>query len=253
MPASIGSLLREIFHQRYTEITEQKLSRYRFRLTSSQRLQFYSGISLLALSGFILVYAFSSSVSQIIIDYTHCTEKACEYSFFLDKQKHNTHIYGSVKGAAQTHMKYTRDDSLNKPSPDNINEIDCSPYMQDGKWVYPCGITLSTLPTDSYKLLDENKNEVLLNASMSERISSWSRPSSFLSAYYKIGSIPTLLPGKYQLIINKQLIHPLNVRKVIIISNIGIFGNLFYNSQIYILSTVILLAIINAVACMYYV
>ncbi|KAI5132841.1 hypothetical protein NEAUS05_1273 [Nematocida ausubeli] len=252
MAASIFATIKEVFLQRYTEITEQKLPRYTFRMSTKKRLTFYTGISLAAIACTCIIHFFLDSTSMITIDFSHCVTNKCEYSFTVKKPKTNTYMYGAVEGAAQTHMKYMREDPFYQGTPQDELNIDCTPYVVDGEWVYPCGIIRSTYPNDKYTLLNEN-NIMTIHADRNSQISSWSKSSSFSSAYFKIGKLDDLQPGEYKLIVEKQKSHPLPNRKVIFVSNVGIFGNLFYNSYIYMLGISAVLAFMNGLACMYYV
>lgn len=254
MPALVPAL-KHAFLEAYREITQQKLKRYRFALSSTQRLFFYTFISIGVLLFVFFLSIFIPDVTTVSINHTDCTEKECSYAFTVRlPMKNKTYIYGVVDGAAQTHMKYMRETAENSINAQQISS-DCSPYMENDEWVYPCGLLISTYPQDTYKILKENSTtEIPMEIEKDMQLASWTTPSSFSAAKYKIGEIKEELPpGNYTLKISKHINHPLPKREVLIIGNIGALGNIFSNAGLYIVAVATTLILVNSIGCMYYV
>ncbi|KAI5191522.1 hypothetical protein NEMIN01_1548 [Nematocida minor] len=264
---NVIAAIQEVFTANYNEIAQQKLKRYRFNFSSTQRLRFYSFLSLGVLACAFLIFCFTQPVTRILINHTECTSRECRYTFSVGTplNKH-TYLYGIVKGAAQTHMKYSPDDDsklIDKIASKMTNQDgqeedvqkieECRPYIENGVWMYPCGVLMSTYPFDKYSILTQQNKEVPMVSDRKSQIKSWMSPSSFSSAKYKIGEIEGLQPGEYTLLVKKQTEHPLPERSLLLVGNIGVFGTIFSNAGIYIIITVVLLAVVNAVACAYYV
>lgn len=262
----IGTVVKEQFREKYTEILQQKLKRYRIHFTTGQRHMFYSCVSLAVIGSVFLLTYLTSPVRIIRINHLDCQGTQCIYTFKVSKalSKH-TYIYSVVGGAAQTHMKYDTPtveaiDMIKRsfapeeiPHTSSIPKItECTPYISEGKWIYPCGPGLSTFPQDTYRIFSlQSKEEVPIAAdSEREQINSWMNPSSFSAGTHKIGEIPGLETGEYILAVQKQIKHPLPNREVVIIGNIGSLGTSFHSTAPYMVAAAASLAIINSFACM---
>lgn len=263
--ASARSAVSAQFRQKYTEVLQQRLKRYRMRLTNPQRHTFYLCVSLAVLGGVFLLSCLTEPVRKIVVNHLDCRETECTYTFRVDKALGtHTYVYGVVGRAAQTHMKYDMPtvetiDMIKRTiiaeetlPPGKVPDMQkCAPYIKNGQWVYPCGISISTFPQDVYKIFRENGVEVPMAIDpLKARIDSWVNPSSFLKGSYKIGEIEGLEPGAYTLHVQKQISHPLPDREVVILGNIGRLGTSFHSAGGYIADAAILLAIVNSFACM---
>lgn len=263
---SIGSTVKRQVKEKYTEILQQKLKRYRIHFTADQRHIFYSVVSLGTLGAVFLLACLTDPVRKIAISHLSCQSAECMYLFTVAKPlKKHIYMYSIVNGAAQTHMKYNTPtveaidmitqsifptETADSTAIPNISE--CTPYVANGQWVYPCGVSMSTFPQDKYRIFSlQDRKEVSIEIdTLKEQIGSWTNPSTFSAGRHKIGEISELKTGEYILLVQKQLSHPLPDREVVIMGNIGKLGTAFYNTGAYIVAAAASLAIINSLAYM---
>jgi len=241
------SEIKEQVKERYRDITEQRLKRYKFSLTPAQKLIYVTAYSAGVVTLVVVLGAFCRSGEKTVFNYSNCTTDFCEYRFFVKKKSETPiHAYVRVNGMPQTHMRYR--DTEKGPEPGK--EIDCTPYLEDGLWVYPCGIVASTYPTDGYTIISEDGKRIEVSESDREKSAqSWRNPSSFSGALHKKAEIEPLNEGAYTLVVKRMENYPENSRELILVSEMGPFGVVLSGISTAIVVSAVILVAANLLAC----
>lgn len=204
-------------------VSEQKLKRCSLRPPGSlaRHILAVCSVSLIALA--ILLSQIGAEVGEYVFDYTKCRDGNCSFLFSLQSaRKGNLNLYVRVNNMPQTHMAYSR-------HPQVLNGTSCTPYQQNGEWIYPCGIPLSTFPEDTYTVTDSKGTPLPISGpesrtDLASREQEWTKFSAFGSAVHKIGEISGVEKGDYLITVEKTKNHPEASRELIVVSNPGVFG-----------------------------
>ncbi|KAI5188481.1 hypothetical protein NECID01_0112 [Nematocida sp. AWRm77] len=254
-------LVQIIKHQareRWKDIAEQRLKKYRLSLSPTNKLVVITLYTWGVILGIVVLNVMYGRVQKISIDYTECTEGRCSYAFVMDRPSHSKgQVYVRVNNMPQTHMSYKDTDP--RPRAQGAQALDqCEPYLENGRWIYPCGIVDSTYPKDRYTILtSQNKPVFVLDpgvsqASAGENLQSWRAPSSFKSAIHKVGEIEELEKGAYTFVVEKTLNYPEKSREALLVFNLSPFGTVLSNIGPSIVAAAFVLSVINTVACLNY-
>lgn len=225
-------------------VSEQKMKRWSLRPPGNlgRHILAVCSVSLIAFG--ILLSQIGAGVGEYVFDYTKCRDGNCSFLFSLqDTRKGNLNLYVRVNNMPQTHMAYSK-------HPQVLNDTSCTPYQQDGKWVYPCGIPLSTLPEDTYTLTDSNGNLVPISGpetwdTQSSPKQEWMRFSAFGSAVHKIGEVSGMEKGDYLITVEKTQNHPEASRELIIVSDPGVFGTIASRASAPLIASSILILVLR--------
>lgn len=250
---SLLQIIKQQARERWKDISEQRLKKYRIALSPIHKLALISGYSCAVILGVLGLNLAYGQVSKIRIDYTDCAGGSCSYSFTLSRAAPaRGHVYVKVNNLPQTHLAYRDTRPAEPPGR-------CDPYFENGRWVYPCGIVDSTYPKDKYQIVSADNQTVFsldpetMAATSEQSIQSWRRPSSFSSAIHKLGEIEALPAGSYTFTVDKAESYPEKSREALIMFNLSPFGAVLHNIGGLVISAAFVLSIINSLACINYV
>ena len=257
MVAGWTQVIKEQANERWRDIAEQRLTRYKCRHIQRHRMLYSISVACFIICAVLSMSVYYGPVQTVTIDYTECTDERCTYIFAIDRTATDRkNVYVKVRNMPQKHMSYEADrNAYTDTSIANIERY--KPYIKNGKWVYPCGLLYSTYPHDIYTITTEQGayigtfNELADDTKTQYSIQSWVEPSMFSDATTKIGEIDDMQKGRYIMTVQKTQMYPEDSRQVILVSNLSVFGSVLYSIQYPIIISALSLIVINYVAYRY--
>ncbi|KAI5179602.1 hypothetical protein NEOKW01_0065 [Nematocida sp. AWRm80] len=240
---SVLETIRRVAQERYRDISEQRLKRYKVELSPISKLILITVYSAVIIALMVGAEKIFGTPTIIEIDYSQCTRERCDYSFRIPPGGvTELFMYTKVNYMPQTHMAYRR----------NVNERTGTILRntEDMTETSP-GIARDTYPDDEYEIHSEEGTEVPIDQTDTEtRMNHWRKPSSFGSAFTRVGKVDGISSGEYRLSVfkNHEYIEP--SRSLYLVFNLSPFGSSFQTIRTSIIIGCIVLVIINSIACL---
>ncbi|OAG29961.1 hypothetical protein NEDG_01508 [Nematocida displodere] len=250
---SVLSQVQDAARKKYQELTEERVTRYKIGLSPRNTFILTIALCIPVILGVVFLSQ-AHPLTKIEISFKACTESQCSYLFFLDSPIPSSHLYVRVNNLPQKHMAY-------RPG-EEVASTDCTPYLSNGRWIFPCGIVRSTLPRDTVDIKTESGAVVPVlppqrhwdaptGSPEEDMYLSWERPSSFGGAIHKIGETERMDGGGYVMTVTKTTNYPETDRDVILISSPGPFGVVLHHLRDWIVAAAVILIVVTGVGAKY--